>query len=39
MCRNTEGSFYFGFVVSDCGNMPKSDITNPKYTEGVNPMF
>jgi hypothetical protein len=39
MWRYTEGSFYFGFVMSDCGNKPKSDITNRKYTEGVNPMF
>jgi hypothetical protein len=26
--------FDFGFVISDVGNFPKSDIKNPKYTEG-----
>jgi glycerophosphoryl diester phosphodiesterase len=30
----TEGSFDVGFGISDVGTLPKSDIPNPKYTEG-----
>jgi hypothetical protein len=30
----TEGSFDFGFRMYDFGNVPKSHIRNPKYTEG-----
>ena len=28
--------FDFGFMISDCGSQPQSEIINPKYTEGVN---
>jgi hypothetical protein len=30
----TEGSFDFGFMMSDFGAYPTSDTQNPKYTEG-----
>jgi hypothetical protein len=33
--QNTEGVSNFGFVMSDVGTLPTSDIKNPKYTEGV----
>jgi hypothetical protein len=28
-------SVYFGFMMSDFGNIPTSDIINPKYIEGL----
>ena len=33
--QNTEGVPDVEFVMSDVGKLPKSDISNPKYTEGV----
>jgi hypothetical protein len=33
--QNTEGVLDVGFEISNVGHTPKSDIINPKYTEGV----
>jgi hypothetical protein len=35
-CKKECGRLFdFGFVVSDFGNTPTSDVRHPKYTEGV----
>jgi hypothetical protein len=38
-CNQTGPSVFFGFGMSDFGNTPKSDIPNPKNTEGPSTLI